>query len=192
MPDMDKPREQIGKLTEGDLRREVSMNIKRLMDLGATAATRHRKVCPCAASAFPHQCAYPQHPRKAIRSRASKTSRGKHKHGQAHRLPRASARGQKQCPEGIAHVHASFNNTIITITDRQGNCCLGRPREALVLKGLAQVHAVCGAGGCRGRWQGRHRVRHQEPGGAHQGTGPGRIRCARSMPWVSKFCRSLT
>ncbi|MGY8845418.1 MAG: 30S ribosomal protein S11, partial [Gammaproteobacteria bacterium] len=22
--------------------------------------------------------------------------------------------------EGIAHVHASFNNTIITITDRQG------------------------------------------------------------------------
>jgi small subunit ribosomal protein S11 len=23
--------------------------------------------------------------------------------------------------EGIAHVHASFNNTIITITDRQGN-----------------------------------------------------------------------
>ena len=26
--------------------------------------------------------------------------------------------------DGIAHVHASFNNTIITITDRQGNACL--------------------------------------------------------------------
>ena len=24
-------------------------------------------------------------------------------------------------PKGIAHIHASFNNTIITITDRQGN-----------------------------------------------------------------------
>ena len=23
--------------------------------------------------------------------------------------------------DGIAHVHASFNNTIVTITDRQGN-----------------------------------------------------------------------
>ena len=23
--------------------------------------------------------------------------------------------------DGVAHVHASFNNTIITITDRQGN-----------------------------------------------------------------------
>jgi len=28
---------------------------------------------------------------------------------------------KKQIAEGIAHVHASFNNTIITITDRQGN-----------------------------------------------------------------------
>ena len=27
----------------------------------------------------------------------------------------------KNIAEGIAHVHASFNNTIITITDRQGN-----------------------------------------------------------------------
>ena len=23
--------------------------------------------------------------------------------------------------DGVAHVHASFNNTIVTITDRQGN-----------------------------------------------------------------------
>ena len=28
---------------------------------------------------------------------------------------------EKNVAEGIAHVHASFNNTIITITDRQGN-----------------------------------------------------------------------
>jgi small subunit ribosomal protein S11 len=28
---------------------------------------------------------------------------------------------RKSVSDGIAHVHASFNNTIITITDRQGN-----------------------------------------------------------------------
>ena len=28
---------------------------------------------------------------------------------------------KKNGAEGIAHVHASFNNTIVTITDRQGN-----------------------------------------------------------------------
>ena len=27
----------------------------------------------------------------------------------------------KNVVDGIAHIHASFNNTIITITDRQGN-----------------------------------------------------------------------
>ncbi len=34
---------------------------------------------------------------------------------------RARKRVRKQVSEGIAHIHASFNNTIITITDRQGN-----------------------------------------------------------------------
>lgn len=28
---------------------------------------------------------------------------------------------KKQIADGIAHIHASFNNTIVTITDRQGN-----------------------------------------------------------------------
>jgi small subunit ribosomal protein S11 len=28
---------------------------------------------------------------------------------------------KKQVAEGMAHVHASFNNTIVTISDRQGN-----------------------------------------------------------------------
>ena len=39
--------------------------------------------------------------------------------------PTAAARVRKKVKksvsEGIAHIHASFNNTIITITDRQGN-----------------------------------------------------------------------
>nr|WP_298719193.1 30S ribosomal protein S13 [uncultured Steroidobacter sp.] len=40
-------RSAIGKLTvEGDLRREVSMNIKRLMDLGCYRGIRHRRGLP--------------------------------------------------------------------------------------------------------------------------------------------------
>lgn len=40
-------RTQVGKLTvEGDLRREVSMNIKRLMDLGCYRGIRHRRGLP--------------------------------------------------------------------------------------------------------------------------------------------------
>ncbi|MCE2459224.1 MAG: 30S ribosomal protein S11 [Pseudomonadales bacterium] len=32
-----------------------------------------------------------------------------------------SRKGRRIVTDGVAHVHASFNNTIITITDRQGN-----------------------------------------------------------------------
>ena len=37
--------------------------------------------------------------------------------------PAAKARKKvkRQVSDGVAHIHASFNNTIITITDRQGN-----------------------------------------------------------------------
>jgi small subunit ribosomal protein S13 len=45
--EMDKLREQVAKFaTEGDLRREVSMNIKRLMDLGTWRGKRHRAGLP--------------------------------------------------------------------------------------------------------------------------------------------------
>ena len=44
---MDKLRESIGRFTvEGDLRREVTMSIKRLMDLGCYRGVRHRKGLP--------------------------------------------------------------------------------------------------------------------------------------------------
>ena len=36
-------------------------------------------------------------------------------------VARARKKVKKNVTEGIAHIHASFNNTIITITDRQGN-----------------------------------------------------------------------
>lgn len=35
--------------------------------------------------------------------------------------PRTRKRVKKNVVDGIAHIHASFNNTIVTITDRQGN-----------------------------------------------------------------------
>jgi small subunit ribosomal protein S13 len=45
--DLEKLRDEIAKFTvEGDLRREVTMNIKRLMDLGCYRGVRHRKGLP--------------------------------------------------------------------------------------------------------------------------------------------------
>ena len=45
--DLEKIRDEVNKLTiEGDLRREISMNIKRLMDLGCYRGIRHRRGLP--------------------------------------------------------------------------------------------------------------------------------------------------
>jgi small subunit ribosomal protein S13 len=45
--DLDKIRAEIAKLTvEGDLRRQTSLNIKRLMDLGTYRGMRHRRGLP--------------------------------------------------------------------------------------------------------------------------------------------------
>ena len=44
---IDKLRDEVAKFTvEGDLRREVSMSIKRLMDLGCYRGIRHRRSLP--------------------------------------------------------------------------------------------------------------------------------------------------
>jgi small subunit ribosomal protein S13 len=45
--DLEKIRDEISKMTiEGDLRREMSINIKRLMDLGCYRGFRHRRGLP--------------------------------------------------------------------------------------------------------------------------------------------------
>ena len=66
--DMDKLREQIAKFTvEGDLRREISMSIKRLMDLGCYRGTRHRKGLPVRGQRTRTNARTRKGPRKAIR-----------------------------------------------------------------------------------------------------------------------------
>ena len=45
--DLEKIREEVGRITiEGDLRRETTINIKRLMDLGCYRGFRHRRGLP--------------------------------------------------------------------------------------------------------------------------------------------------
>jgi small subunit ribosomal protein S13 len=65
--EMDKLREEIGRFTvEGDLRREVTMNIKRLMDLGCYRGVRHRRGLPCRGQRTRTNARTRKGPRKAI------------------------------------------------------------------------------------------------------------------------------
>ena len=65
--EVEKLREQVAKVTvEGDLRREVTMSIKRLMDLGCYRGTRHRRGLPCRGQRTRTNARTRKGPRKAI------------------------------------------------------------------------------------------------------------------------------
>ncbi len=65
--EMDKLRDEVGKFTvEGDLRREVSMNIKRLIDLGCYRGVRHRRGLPVRGQRTRTNARTRKGPRKAI------------------------------------------------------------------------------------------------------------------------------
>ena len=69
--EMDKLREQVARHTvEGDLRREISMNIKRLMDLGCYRGVRHRKGLPVRGQRTRTNARTRKGPRKVIRAAA--------------------------------------------------------------------------------------------------------------------------
>jgi small subunit ribosomal protein S13 len=65
---LDLLRNEIGKLTvEGDLRREVSINIKRLLDLGCYRGLRHRRGLPLRGQRTKTNARTRKGPRKPIR-----------------------------------------------------------------------------------------------------------------------------
>jgi hypothetical protein len=135
------------------------MNIKRLMDIGCYRGFRHRRGLPMRGQRTRTNARTRKGPRKG--ARAEEIKRLKITSWQSscqYRRTRVRKKVRKNVADGIAHVHASFNNTIITITDRQGNALVLGVVWWPRLQGLAQVHAVRCPGGFR---SGRPRCQEQ-------------------------------
>ena len=72
---MEKLRDNVAKFAvEGDLRREVSMNIKRLMDLGCYRGLRHRRGLPVRGQRTRTNARTRKGPRKAVRASNAKAA----------------------------------------------------------------------------------------------------------------------
>ena len=75
--EVDRLREAVAKFTvEGDLRREVSMSIKRLMDLGCYRGLRHRKGLPVRGQRTRTNARTRKGPRKAAIASKAQPSKG--------------------------------------------------------------------------------------------------------------------
>ena len=106
-------------LIEGDLRRSVAMNIKRLSEIGCYRGLRHRRGLPV----------HGQRTKTNARTRKGpkKTIANKKKLGGICTMAKATKkivkrrRERKVVEKGAAHIRSSFNNTMVTITDLEGN-----------------------------------------------------------------------
>ena len=88
---------------------------------------------------------------------------------------------KKNVPEGVAHIHATFNNTIITLSDKEGNAIAWASAGALGFKGSKKSTQFAGglaseAAGKKAFDAGMRKVQV-----CVKGLGPGRETAIRSL-----------
>jgi len=112
---------------------------------------------------------------------------------QRRRDRRSSRREKKNVPHGQVHIHATFNNTIITITDLQGNTLCWGSAGSAGFKGsrkstpfAAQLAARSVAGTAKGDFNVR------EVDIFVKGPGPGRESSIRSLQAAGLIVVSIT
>ena len=103
---------------------------------------------------------------------------------------------KKTVTDGIAHVHASFNNTIVTITDRQGNALSWATSGGSGFRGVADMQELAGrfatqvAAERAGEAAKEYGLKNLEV--RVKGPGPGRDSAVRSLHAVGYNIQSIT
>jgi small subunit ribosomal protein S11 len=94
---------------------------------------------------------------------------------------RKKRRARKNIPSGVAHIHSTFNNTIITITDPSGNAISWTSAGALGFKGSRKStpYAAQIASEACAKAAMEHGVQRVEV--SVKGPGPGREAAIRSL-----------
>ena len=92
---------------EGDLRSEIQLNIKRLMDIGCYRGVRHRNGLPVRGQSTKNNARTRKGKKKTVANMAKKTVTSK-------------KRNVKVTAIGQLHVHSSFNNIIVSLANDEG------------------------------------------------------------------------
>ena len=73
---------------------------------------------------------------------------------------RVKRRERKNVERGVAHIRSTFNNTIITITDRNGNTISWASAGGCWFQGITEGNTLCCPAGGRGSGQTGHGARN--------------------------------
>ena len=158
-------------MVEGDLRREVAVNVKRLMDLGCYRGLRHRRGPARPRSAHSYERPYPQGPGE-VRSpvRRSNTASGrasgapqpavKERRRWLATSSAPAARERKNISSGVCACERVVQQHDDHHRGRPGQRDFVVVRRAHGLQGIAEVDALCCSGRRRGRWPQGAGTRH--------------------------------
>ena len=117
---------------EGDLRREVGLNIKRMQEINCYRGIRHRRGLPVRGQRTKTNARTRKGPAKTIANK--KKSRSGIEMANVKKVVKRR-REKKNIEKGAVHIQATFNNTIVTITDAQGNALSWASAGELGFKG---------------------------------------------------------
>ena len=108
---------------------------------------------------------------------------------------RVRGKEKKNVPVGVAHIHATFNNTVITITDMQGNVLAWSSAGCLAFKGsrkgtpfAAQMAAQAAGNAAKEHGVRSLEVRVKGPGSGRESS----IRALQSIGMEIKAIKDVT
>ena len=88
---------------------------------------------------------------------------------------------KKNVPEGIAHIHSTFNNTITTITDKEGNAISWSSSGALGFKGSKKSTPFAAGVAAEAAGKAAYEIGMRKVEVYVKGLGPGRETAIRSL-----------
>ena len=99
---------------------------------------------------------------------------------------------KKNVPEGIAHIHSTFNNTITTITDKEGNAIAWSSSGALGFKGSKKSTPFAAGIAAEAAGKAAYEIGMRKVEVYVKGLGPGRETAIRSLQTVGLEVESIT
>lgn len=99
---------------------------------------------------------------------------------------------KKNVPEGIAHIHSTFNNTITTITDKEGNAISWSASGAIGFKGSKKSTPFAAGMAAEAAGKAAYDIGMRSVDVLVKGMGPGRETAIRSLQSAGLEVKSIT
>ena len=101
-------------------------------------------------------------------------------------------RVKKNVPEGVAHIHSTFNNTIITLTDKEGNTISWASSGAIGYKGSKKSTPFAAGRASEAAGKAAYDIGMRSVDVFVRGMGPGRETAIRSLQTAGLEVKSIT